>query len=340
MSESESVVPDTPSGGILIRPWRDDADFDACAEVLREATANDGFVRVRDGAQWRSTFRQLRGDPARDCWLAYVDGEVAGYAMAFDLGREDQTTRLLIHNIVVGPAWRGLQVEHRLLNVATTRLSQNAGEFPSGPAVNVCFSAEINERETYILELLAGRGYSIRHNIVEMARPLDATLPALTVRPNIETRPITEPAVALRVLAALSGAAVEEGMPAFTENQMVDMVAHPIDGQIEHWMVAWQDDVPVAAVLGWVDAAENSQQHRARAYTERITTLPAWRRRGIASALLVRAMEHFRAAGMTEAALTVNTDNASGALGLYERLGFERVSTFLVVEKAFVSENH
>jgi ribosomal protein S18 acetylase RimI-like enzyme len=41
---------------------------------------------------------------------------------------------------------------------------------------------------------------------------------------------------------------------------------------------------------------------------------------------------------MTEAALSVDTDNASGALGLYERLGFERVSTFLVVEKAFVSD--
>lgn len=33
-------------------------------------------------------------------------------------------------------------------------------------------------------------------------------------------------------------------------------------------------------------------------------------------------MEHFRAAGMTEAALSVDTDNVSGALGLYEHLGF------------------
>ena len=338
MSASESVVPDTFSAGILIRPWRDDADFDACAEVLKEATAHDGFVRVRDGAQWRSTFRQLRGDPARDCWLATADGEVAGYAMAFDLGREDHTTRLLIHNIVVGPAWRGRQVEHRLMDVATTRLSQNAAEFPSGPEANVCFSAEVNERETYILELLAGRGYSIRHYIIEMARPLDTTLPALSMPPGIETRPITGPAVGLRVLATLGGAAVEEGMPAFTENQMAEMLTHPIHGQIEHWVVAWQGVVPVACVLGWIDAAENSQQRRARAYTERITTLPGWRRQGIASALLVRAMEHFRAAGMTEAALAVDTDNASGALGLYERLGFERASTFLVVEKAFVRE--
>jgi len=331
-------VPDTSSARILIRPWRNDADFDACAEVLRQATAHDGFVRVRDAARWRSTFRQVGGDPARDCWLAWVGEEVAGYAMALDLGRGDPTTRLLIHNIVVAPAWRGRQMEHQLLDVATARLSQGMAESPSGPETNVCFGAEISDRETYILDLLAGRGYAIRRYIVEMARPLDAVLPVLTMPPGIETRPIPGATVALRVLAALSGAAVEEGMPAFTENEMVEMVAHPINGQIEHWTVAWHDTEPVAGVLGWVDVAENAEQRRARAYTERITTLPAWRRQGIASALLVRAMEHFRAAGMTEAALSVDTDNASGALGLYERLGFERVSTFLVVEKAFVGE--
>ena len=337
MSASDSRGLDTPNVGILIRPWREDADFDVCAEVLRQATAHDGFVRVRDAARWRSMFRQFGGDPARDCWLAQVDGEVAGYAMALDLGREDPTTRLLIHNIVVAPRWRGRQVEHRLLDIATTRLSQSAGESQSGPEANVRFRAEISDRETYILELLAGRGYAVRHYVVEMARPLDAVLPALTMPPGIETRPIGGAAVALRVLAALSGAAVEEGMPAFTKHQMVEMVAHPIHGQIEHWIVAWDGAVPVAGVLGWVDAAENTEQGRARAYTERITTLPAWRRRGIASALLVRAMEHFRAAGMTEAALAVDTDNASGALGLYERLGFGRTSTSLVVDKAFVN---
>ena len=338
MSASESPVPDTPNAEILIRRWGDDADFDACAEVLRQATAHDRFVRVRDGAHWRSTFRQLGGDPARDCWLAEADGRVAGYAMTFDLGREDPATRLLIHNIVVAPAWRGRQVEHRLVDVATTRLSQSAREWRSRPEANVRFGTEISDRETYILDLLVGRGYAISHYIVEMARVLDAVLPTLTMPPGIETRPVSGPADALGVLAALSGAAVEEGMPAFTEHQMAEMVAHPVHGQTEHWMVAWDGAVPVAGVLGWVDAAENTEQRRARAYTERITTVPGWRRRGIASALLVQAMEHFRAAGMTEAALAVDTDNASGALGLYERIGFERVSASVVVEKAFVSD--
>jgi mycothiol synthase len=336
MDVPRSRLPDgprAPGAAIEIRPWREDADFEACAGVLRRATAHDGFVRVRDAARWRSSFRQFSGDPARDCWLASVDGDVAGYAMVFDMGRDDPTIRLLVHNVTVDPACRGRQVEHRLLDIATARLGEIAAASPSGPGTSVRLSAEISDRETYMTDLLTGRGYETTRYTVEMARPLDAAMPHLTLPPGIEVRPVDGSGLALRILAELSVAVAEEGMPAFTETEIAEILAHPVHGQFEHWVVAWAGTEPAAGVLGWIDPAENREQGRARAYTERVMTQPAWRRRGIASTLLVRAMEHFREAGMTEAALTVDTDNVSGALGLYERLGFERVSTWLGIDR-------
>jgi ribosomal protein S18 acetylase RimI-like enzyme len=47
-----------------------------------------------------------------------------------------------------------------------------------------------------------------------------------------------------------------------------------------------------------------------------------WRKRGLASALLVESMRLFQAAGLDSAMLGVDSQNPSGALGLYERLGF------------------
>ena len=47
-----------------------------------------------------------------------------------------------------------------------------------------------------------------------------------------------------------------------------------------------------------------------------------WRGRGLATALLVRGMIAFRAAGMDAASLGVDTENPTGAVGLYERVGF------------------
>lgn len=51
--------------------------------------------------------------------------------------------------------------------------------------------------------------------------------------------------------------------------------------------------------------------------------LPEWRRRGVAAALIARSIEAFLRAGFTHAMLGVDTDNPTGASGLYRRLGFE-----------------
>ncbi len=55
----------------------------------------------------------------------------------------------------------------------------------------------------------------------------------------------------------------------------------------------------------------------------------AWRRRGLATALLVRSMEAFRAAGLEAATLGVDTENPTGALGIYERVGFRPIRRFV-----------
>ena len=52
-------------------------------------------------------------------------------------------------------------------------------------------------------------------------------------------------------------------------------------------------------------------------------TRRAWRKRGLASALLVASMRAFQAAGLEYAGLAVDAENPTGALGLYESLGFK-----------------
>jgi ribosomal protein S18 acetylase RimI-like enzyme len=47
-----------------------------------------------------------------------------------------------------------------------------------------------------------------------------------------------------------------------------------------------------------------------------------WRRRGLARSLLVQSCQMFRGIGMEETALGVDTQNPSGALGLYQSVGY------------------
>ena len=46
-----------------------------------------------------------------------------------------------------------------------------------------------------------------------------------------------------------------------------------------------------------------------------------WRRRGLGTLLLLTALSALRERGCPEAVLGVDSDNQSGAVGLYERLG-------------------
>ena len=59
-----------------------------------------------------------------------------------------------------------------------------------------------------------------------------------------------------------------------------------------------------------------------RGWLQSVFTRRPWRRRGLATALIARSLVVLRERGQTSAALGVDADNPSGALGLYEGLGF------------------
>ncbi|HEY7413564.1 MAG TPA: GNAT family N-acetyltransferase, partial [Ktedonobacteraceae bacterium] len=60
--------------------------------------------------------------------------------------------------------------------------------------------------------------------------------------------------------------------------------------------------------------------------------------RGIARALLARSLALHRDKGMLEAALGVEPENPTGALHLYESMGFQVVDRNLVYTKAFATK--
>jgi ribosomal protein S18 acetylase RimI-like enzyme len=69
-------------------------------------------------------------------------------------------------------------------------------------------------------------------------------------------------------------------------------------------------------------------------YTELLGVRRKYRGRGIARALLADAMRRFTAAGMDVASLDVDSENPSGALGLYTRLGYRAVNRTMAWDKA------
>jgi mycothiol synthase len=103
--------------------------------------------------------------------------------------------------------------------------------------------------------------------------------------------------------------------------------------QPDLWQVAWDGDEVVSSVMNYINHDENEKYNQKLGWTENISTRRAWRRRGIARALIVRSMHMHKALGMTRVALGVDTENPNGALQLYKSLGYQEEKTFISYRK-------
>jgi GNAT superfamily N-acetyltransferase len=64
-----------------------------------------------------------------------------------------------------------------------------------------------------------------------------------------------------------------------------------------------------------------------------VGTRREWRGRGVSTALLVHAMAEYRAAGIDRATLWVDGESPTGAMRIYQRLGFAMTAEILVYER-------
>lgn len=101
------------------------------------------------------------------------------------------------------------------------------------------------------------------------------------------------------------------------------------------WQVAWhiESDRVAGQVKPFINEEQNMTQNRRRGETEFISVGALWRRRGLARALIARALHAQRDAGMNESVLGVDADNAHYAARLYESCGFRVTQRNMVLRK-------
>jgi mycothiol synthase len=80
---------------------------------------------------------------------------------------------------------------------------------------------------------------------------------------------------------------------------------------------------------------ENKLLGLRRGWLEHVSVRRRWRNRGLASALIAESLRGLRDAGLSDAALGVDAENISGAVRVYERMGFRRARTALSFRKDF-----
>lgn len=162
-------------------------------------------------------------------------------------------------------------------------------------------------------------GYKSVFDELVMRRDLRQPLPDQPL-PDGVTLTTWQPEVAEEFYQAYYAAFRERpGFPGFSAAEWIGRVTG--DDYIPEWsLLARAEGVP----LGFVIGNTNLTATPPNGYVWQIGVVPAARRRGLASALLVETMRRMQAAGAPWADLTVHTNNP-GAIQAYAGIGFVTV---------------
>ncbi len=97
--------------------------------------------------------------------------------------------------------------------------------------------------------------------------------------------------------------------------------------------IAMESDQVVGICINVVNRETNERQGSNEGWIQDLGVRRAWRKRGLASALLCATLRAFKADGLDAAMLGVDTENPTGALRLYQRLGFSPIKRLINFEK-------
>jgi mycothiol synthase len=280
-----------------------------------------------DGVEEISTVETLENDrehavgwdPARDQIVAEVDGLLAGWATA-SIHAAQTGEQILEANVRVDPDHRGRGIGRALLRAAEARLRERAFAEPSdGRRILSTYATDTAPGAGRLFE---SEGFRPVRYYFHMVRPDLEGLAVPNLPDGFEVRPVRD-ADLDTIFDAEEEAFSDEWLEAQpTPEDRLRYVGDPrVDPAL--WEVAWSGAEVAGIVFPTVDEAANATYHRRRVLLDAVAIRRPFRRRGLATALMLRALHAARDAGLTSADLWVDSANPSGALRIYERLGFE-----------------
>jgi len=319
--------------GLRLRNFAGDADFPRMAVVANASFAADGIASVRRPDDMRRDYAAMtRWDPARDIMMAERHGELAGYARTFDWTTAEGT---LVQGQIafVHPDHRRHGVGTALLRWIESRQREIARQRSDANAWQ--HQAIVTEGERERAQLLEKAGYRVQRYFLEMERATMEAIPDFPLPEGLEVRPV-QPQHLRAIFDAHMEALKDHWGYSPPRPDDFELWKKSRTCQPHLWQVAW--DVRTNQVAGqvkpWIDAEQNETQGRRRGYTEFISVGREWRRRGLARALVVRALRAQKEVGMEESALGVDGESAFGAARLYEACGFVVVKRNAMYRKA------
>jgi mycothiol synthase len=311
-----------PVPGLRFRHYAGSADLPLMNDVANEARAANGVHNIttpESFANYYEHFEPDHCDMGRDLFIVDVDGQMAGYARTEWQDEEDARAHYVI--CFLKPEYRRQGIGTAMLQALEERAIVALGEHP---ATGDAFFSTDTLGDPGADALLLGTGYVPARYHYVMVRPNLDPVPDAPLPDGLEVRPVRDEHLRQIYDAGVEAARGLWGWLEPTESDFDLFLTDPIQSDRTLWRIAWDGDQVAGQVRAFINHDENERFGQKRGWVENILVRAPWRRRGLARALIAASIDGLRERGMTQGALGVDVDNPSGALRLYESVGFEK----------------
>ncbi len=318
-----SELPELPTdAGLTWRPLAPD-DVPAWHALAVIVEDHDDAIERSSAEEFAELFKGDWRDATRDTVGGFAaNGELRAYARA-ELNPVTEGTLTPTLFGAVHPDIRRRGIGRALATWAIARARQQLAATDSTLPARIRIFADEHQAGARVVAEQAG--FTAVRWYVCMRRSLSTELPDVQLAPEIRIEPY-------------SAERDDEVRITHNESFAVDhWGSNPIDAQA--WALTviesagfradWSFiavDTTTNHVVGYTIAGAYEQDWKPQGFTEGWTDLLGVRReyrgRGIAAALLRASMRAYAASGIEYAGLDVDTENPTGALGLYTRLGY------------------
>jgi len=319
--------------GLRFRHFRGEADLPSFVEVINGTREADELERIFTLEQIVNTYRHLeRCDPQQDMLLAEVQGRLIAYSRVTWNQLEDGDRVYSTFGYLL-PEWRRKGIGRTMLAWTEERLSQLAAGHDH--KVKKYLQVEAMETQVGAVALYQASAYQPVRFEFFMSRPISDPIPEAPMPAGLEVRPV-QPDHHRPIWDAMQEAFRDHWGFSSQGEQTFEAWQGESSFQPELFKVAWAGDQVAGMVLNFIDHVENEERGCQRGYTEGISVRRPWRKIGLARSLIAQSIHMFKEMGMTETALGVDSQNLSGALRLYQGMGYCKYKQATIYRKELV----
>lgn len=302
--------------------------------LAAQAVDQPGWIDTLEDRE--NDFNDPGSNIATDSMAAVLpSGEFAAVAWVFappDNGVEN----IAVYFFNVHPDHRGQGLEDEAVRWMEARAAQILRDRQNGLPNHL--RVWVYDRLTQRAELFARHGYApVRHNYT-MRRDLSLPIPEASLPAGVRLENWTRERDEDMRLACNEAFQDHWGaLPTSREAWDLWLTGHPNFRADLTFLAIAEDDPdgnPVAGLaITMVSEAENEHFGIREGWIQDLAVRRSYRQQGLGTALLCHMLQAFKAAGLETAGLGVDTENLTGALRIYQRLGFEVLRSFTTYSK-------